>query len=127
MNALFLAPRITNQGQKCGLFPTMTNNCSTILDCTSCVQTNYCSWCQGGCISINNTCSTPLSKCPYNKCVVSDCIQCHKISGCSWSSSKRECVPGKQKIKYQLPLSRYSKNNSKEEYNLILVHNNMIK
>lgn len=93
-NNLFPASRITNQGQKCILFPTMANNCSTILDCTSCVKTNYCSWCKGVCTNINSTCSTPLSKCPYNKCVASSCNQCHRISGCTWSSSKRECVEG---------------------------------
>ncbi|KAJ8956844.1 hypothetical protein NQ318_014258 [Aromia moschata] len=84
--------RVTNQGKICTMYSTTISNCSTIQDCSTCAKTNYCSWCQGKCTTNNTTCSTPVSKCPYNKCVATDCVQCHQTSECVWNYSKRECV-----------------------------------
>ncbi|KAJ8978062.1 hypothetical protein NQ317_015869 [Molorchus minor] len=84
--------KVTNQGKICTPFSMSVNNCSIVDDCTMCIKTNYCTWCQGKCISNGTICSTHFSECPYNKCVATDCVQCHQMSGCNWSYSRRECI-----------------------------------
>lgn len=96
---------VSNQGKICsGTAP--TNNCSALQDCVSCTQHTFCSWC-GVCTS-NDTCnSTPLSKCPYNKCQTTDCIQCNRIQGCDWSYSKDECEQCKLKSEWRHILRQF--------------------
>lgn len=93
------ASLITNQSQVCSLYniyQTMPSNCSTIQDCTICLQSSSCSWCQGLCSSNANNCNSTLASCPFNKCTATDCVQCHQMPGCDWSYSRRQCVPANQ-------------------------------
>uniref|UniRef100_A0A6P7FBW0 Multiple epidermal growth factor-like domains protein 8 n=1 Tax=Diabrotica virgifera virgifera TaxID=50390 RepID=A0A6P7FBW0_DIAVI len=89
------ASLVTNESQVCSLYniyQTSPSNCSTIQDCTICIQSGSCSWCQGVCTSNANNCNSTLASCPYNKCTATDCIQCHQMPGCDWSYSRRQCM-----------------------------------
>ncbi|KAF5283548.1 hypothetical protein FQR65_LT13840 [Abscondita terminalis] len=74
----------------------ISGECSSLDDCTTCVQVPGCQWCNTTCIG-NKTCNgestTSLFQCPFSTCSATDCIQCHQLYGCDWSYSKRKCVP----------------------------------
>nr|CAI5852919.1 unnamed protein product [Callosobruchus analis] len=94
LDPILNSSRVTNQGRICSAYT--TSNCSLMQDCGSCLQTSSCTWCQGACTTNTTQCSAPQLKCQSNRCIATDCIQCHQIPGCDWNYSKRECMPNLQ-------------------------------